>query len=106
MKPLLGKGVLGKKLLLTIILLSRTLVPREGEVLKPNYSTITNPGPAKRYTVPRGIIRKFVKHYNLSHSKPEFKASNVYLSTKGSPSGKASLSAPKGILALSYTQMQ
>jgi len=105
LKPLLEKGTAGKKLLLTILLLSRTLELKKGEIITPNYKTITDQGPTRRYTIPTGMIQEFVIAYNLNSPKPEFKSSDVFLSIKGSPSGKASLTAPVALKYLSYGQM-
>jgi hypothetical protein len=102
---LLDQGLLGKKLLLTIVGLSRTLELKKGEEIEPDYSTIERPGPSKRYTIPYGVIRRFISAYNLNRSKPEFKISDVFLSVKGSPTGKASLTSVVSVLLLSYPQM-
>jgi hypothetical protein len=90
---------------LSILSLSRTLVLSEKESKAPNFTTITKPGPAKKYIIPRGVVRAFVKEYRLYSVRPTFKASDVFLSVKGSPTGKASLSAVVAILALGYNQM-
>jgi hypothetical protein len=105
LKPLLDQGILGKKLLLTIINLTRTLELRKGEEVLPNYATIEGPGPAKRYTIPYGVIRRFIRLHNLKRNKPEFSISDVFLSVKGSPTGKASLTSVVSVLLLSYPQM-
>jgi hypothetical protein len=105
LKPLLDKGILGKKLLLTIIGLSRTLELRNGEEITPDYTTIERPGPSVRYTIPYGVIRRFIRTYNLKRGKPEFSISDVFLSVKGSPTGKASLTSVVSVLLLSYPQM-
>lgn len=102
MKPLLSGGIKEKKFLLTLLTISRTLVPRKEEVLVPDYTTITDPGCSERYTIPRGVIRDFVKLYKLSATKPKFQPTDVFLSVKGSPSGKATLTAPLSILTLKY----
>nr|UPW42227.1 MAG: putative RNA dependent RNA polymerase [Xinjiang mito-like virus 72] len=106
LKPLLKEGLQGKKFLLTVLMLSRTLEPRKGEKLEPNYDSIQKPSIAKKYIIPRGAIRKFVLENNLKAAKPEFNVSDVFLSVKGSPSGKASLTATVSLLSLGYNQMQ
>jgi len=78
----------------------------KGEVLTPDYSTITNPGPTKRYIIPRGVVRDFVKKFNLNAKREEFTLADIFLNVKGSPSGKSSLTAGTSILTLSYCQLQ
>lgn len=86
--------------------MTRLLVLSEKESKELDLTTITEPGPSRVYVIPRGVIRRFVKEYGLRAEKPQFSVSDVFLSVKGSPNGKASLSAVKSILALSYSQMQ
>jgi hypothetical protein len=78
---------------------------RKGEEIKPDYSTIEGPGPTVGYTISYGVIRRFIRAYNLHRGKPEFSISDVFLSVKGSPTGKASLTAVVSVLLLSYPQM-
>nr|UPW42080.1 MAG: putative RNA dependent RNA polymerase [Inner Mongolia sediment mitovirus 5] len=106
LKPLLDQGIQGKKFLLTLISLSRTLEVRKGEKLTPDYTSITNPGPSNQYTIPNWVIKDFVAEFNLESDKPKFSMSDIYLSLKGSPSGKSSLTSPWSILRLGYNQMQ
>jgi len=98
LKPLLTSGIEDTKFLMTLLLLSRTLKVsgKLKDKIIPDFSTITDPSTCN-ITIPGGIIREFVEQYNLKTTKPRFKFSNIYLSSKAGPQGPATLSGPKNL---------
>lgn len=106
LKPLANGSLEEKKLLLTILCLSRTLKPegKEKSKIKPDYDSITKPGKIEK-TIPTGFIKEFVKRYNLHMEKPKFEMSNIYLSNKAGPNGKATKSCYNSLLSYSYYLM-
>jgi hypothetical protein len=107
LKSLIDSGKLNEiKFCLTLLGISRTLTPKKDEDIPVKLNTITDPGPDKRYTIPRGFIKKFVMDFNLKSKIPKADFSDVYLSTKTGPIGKATAGSLNTILFLSYPQMQ
>jgi len=92
---------------MTLLTLSRTfkLSSKEQKNLKPDYESITKPSRIIKI-IPTGFIKEFVKRYNLKCSQPEFDESNIYLSNKAGPFGKATLTALDSLLNYSYPLMQ
>nr|UYL95350.1 MAG: RNA-dependent RNA polymerase [Baoshan Mitov tick virus 1] len=88
---------------LTILMFNRSIdLPNKERVknhMKTNYKTITD-GPRSKYTIPTGFIKKFVKDFNLKLSEEELtlNPTDFYLSNKGGPQGKATLTAHRSWL--------
>nr|UPW42199.1 MAG: putative RNA dependent RNA polymerase [Xinjiang mito-like virus 61] len=99
LRPLASGSLEDKKLLLTILLLSRTL-KLEGsqkDKLKPNYQTIIEQSKEKKI-LPSGYINYFVKRFQLKSARPKFSRDNIYLSTKAGPHGPATISAQDSVV--------
>jgi hypothetical protein len=70
-------------------------------------SSIVNPSTRKKvYTIPSGFIKVFVKDFKLNPIDLSFEKKDIYLSTKSSINGPATLTAMDSILNLDYVQMQ
>jgi hypothetical protein len=82
-------------LVLTLLSYTRSLVPNKNETKarKVSTSTITDPYKGKEYTIPKSFIESFIAKFDLSLSKPVYSNLDHYLSLKGSPNGKASVSS-------------
>lgn len=106
LKPLANGSVSDKKLLLTLLLLPRTIKFTKDLKKKvlPDLSPIEKPYTGN-YTIPGGFINKFVKHWNFSRELPKFDNRQIYLSNKGGPQGKASLSALQNMNNYSYNDL-
>lgn len=83
------------KALLTLLSFTRSVEPQKNEKAARvvNLSTITAPYKGIEYTIPKAFIKSFIDKYDLSSSKHEYSAKDHYLSIKGSPNGKASVSS-------------
>lgn len=103
LKPLVNGNLQERKFLMTILTLSRTLVlgKKERAKLIPDYDSITKPGKIMKI-IPTGFIKEFVNKFKLQLSHPKFETKNIFLSNKAGPSGKATLSAMKGLFSYSY----
>jgi hypothetical protein len=101
----------GISYVLTLLIFNRSLDLNKYEIKKKikniSYSDITDPQKGK-YTIPTGFIKDFVKTNNLyiSEDKMKFSLSDIYLSTKGGPQGKASLSALSNFHTFGYDTLQ
>lgn len=106
LKPLANGSLEEKKLLMTILTLSRTLEAKGKEKLKikPDYDSITKPSKIMKI-IPTGFIKKFVNDFNLKMSKPEFDTKSIYISNKAGPNGKATKTAYSSLLSYSYDLM-
>jgi hypothetical protein len=88
----------GISYILTLLLFNRSIDLSKYEYKKKmknlDYSTITDPQRTK-YTIPTGFIKEFVKinKLQISDKAMEFSLADIYLSVKGGPQGKASLTA-------------
>lgn len=95
------------KFALTLLGISRTLVPKKREIIPINWKTITDPSKVnKEYIIPIGFIKRFVKDFDLFLVKPKATIDTFYVSTKAGPQGPSTLSIIKSILYLNYYQMQ
>jgi len=96
LKPLVSGSIAEKKLLLTILTLSRAMIADTKTIKKleldPNFDSITERCNSTKI-IPTGFIKEFVKKFNLKDSKPEFSMKDVYLSNKSGPNGKSTLTA-------------
>lgn len=90
---------------MTLLMISRTLVldGKEKLCLKPNYNTITDESTQYKF-IPNGFIKKFVKAFKLELRQPSFHLSDVFLSQKAGPYGKATLTASKA--PYSYKELE
>jgi hypothetical protein len=72
-----------------------------------DYSSITSKQ-RMNYTIPTGYIKEFVKKNNLyiSKDKLQFSLSDIYVSQKGGPQGKASNSALVNFNNYNYYSLQ
>lgn len=94
------------KFCLTLLCLSRTLLPSKGEEIPVSLETITKPSSrTKRYTIPSGFVRKFVNDFKLKHPKVYASEKDFYLSTKSGPQGSTLLTVTRTILCMSYSQL-
>jgi hypothetical protein len=103
----LADGTLAeKKLLLTIVTLTRSIVlnKNEREKIVPDYDSITKPGIIKKI-IPTGFIKEFVSNNRLKETRPEFEERMIYLSNKAGPIGKATLTAMHYLYSYSYDLM-
>jgi hypothetical protein len=103
----LANGTLSeKKLLLTIVTLSRSIVlnKNEREKIIPDYDSITKPGVIRKI-IPTGFIKEFVSKNKLKETRPEFDETMIYLSNKAGPIGKATLTAMQYLFSYSYNLM-
>nr|WKR37717.1 putative RNA-dependent RNA polymerase [Leptosphaeria biglobosa mitovirus 1] len=82
-------------LVLTLLSYTRALTPnkKETNARKVDISSIIDPYKGKDYTIPIWFIKDFISHYGLSLSKPVYSNADHYLSVKGSPNGKSSMSS-------------
>lgn len=70
LKPLLYGSYNDKRYLLSLLTISRTIVPKRTELPDPDYTTITNPYKGKDYTVPQWFIDRFVDEHRMKLAKP------------------------------------
>jgi len=95
------------KFALSILGISRTLVPKKREIIPINWKTITDPSKTnKEYIIPNGFLKRFCRDFDLLLSKPRADVKTLYVSTKAGPQGPSTLSIIKSILYLNYSQMQ
>jgi hypothetical protein len=104
LKPLLHGTTEEKKLLFTILLLSRTLKVKgkEKQKLIPDYSTIVDK-PKGNYIIPTGFIKQFVKQFKLHCKSPGLHKD--YLCNKAGPVGPSTLTALDTLLNYSYPEL-
>jgi len=97
----------GKRLLLTLLMFGRNFSFRKGEGLADINSIILPKTTKKDYTIPTGFLKQFKIDYKLSGDiEPFEKTKDIYLSSKSSINGPATLTAHNSILTLNYSQMQ
>nr|WCG92839.1 putative RNA-dependent RNA polymerase [Fusarium equiseti mitovirus 1] len=92
LKPILEESVIGTKIVLTLLSLTRGLKPTklEDKKIKYDLSSITAPKKGTSYgSVPNWFIKEFVRRNKLNLKVPEYSIKDHYLSTKGGPSGKS-----------------
>ncbi|AHI43534.1 RNA-dependent RNA polymerase [Fusarium circinatum mitovirus 2-1] len=101
----------GLSYVLTLLIFNRSLDLNKYEVKKKmknlDYSSITSKQ-RMNYTIPTGFIKEFVKKNNLyiSKDKMDFTMSDIYVSQKGGPQGKASNSALTNFNNYNYYSLQ
>lgn len=81
--------------LMSLLSYSRSINPTKNEKhrLKPDFAAITNKYSGKDYSIPQYFIDDFVKKFDLKSHVPSFSKKDHYISTKGSPFGKATASS-------------
>jgi hypothetical protein len=95
------------KFALSILGISRTIIPKKKEIIPINWKTIYEPSKVtKEYIIPNGFINKFVREFDLFCEKPHADVDALYVSTKAGPQGPSTLSIIRSILYLNYSQMQ
>nr|UPW42073.1 MAG: putative RNA dependent RNA polymerase [Beijing sediment mito-like virus 7] len=97
----------GLRVILTLLTYTRSIIPNkeENKLIKPDYSTITNPYKGKDWTIPASFIKDWVERNNLHLDKPTYTDELHYVSTKGSPNGPATVSALWGFKYLNSHQL-
>jgi hypothetical protein len=103
LKPLCNSSVASNKFLLSLLTLSRAfqLTNKEWDKVAPNYNSIVDQ-PKGNFIVPSGVINRFISEFNLKAPFPSFSDKDVYLSSKGGPQGKATLTALNNLLLYDY----
>jgi hypothetical protein len=103
LKPLCNSSVSSNKFLLSLLTFSRafSLSEKEWKKIKPDYNSIVDK-PKGNLIIPSGILNKFVKEFNLKLPFPSFSKEDIYLSSKGGPQGKATLTALNNLLLYDY----
>jgi hypothetical protein len=80
------------KFALTLLNISRAIVPKRNEVIPLDLSSISDKHQGKGFIIPRNFVKEFVKVFNLSSDKPEFSNKDFYISMKAGPNGPTTLS--------------
>jgi hypothetical protein len=103
LKPLCNSSVSSNKFLLSLLTFSRAfqLSDKEWKKVTPDYNSIVD-FPKGNFCIPSGVINKFVKEFNLKLPMPTFSEKDIYLSSKGGPQGKATLTALNNLLLYDY----
>lgn len=98
LKALADGNMQQKKLLMTILLSTRTLKPRKDEEIEIDYSTITNDFTGKSTELNLKIIRKVLINMGIRPQKaPTFKLSNLFMISKSGPHGPSTLTCLKSL---------
>jgi len=93
------------KFVLTLMNISRTIVPRKKENILADFSSIID-GPKKRFkTIPGSFIIEFNKQFSLKMVKPKFTSGDFFLNLKMGPQGPSILSITETVKALSAKQL-
>jgi len=82
--------------IMTLLYFTRSIKPTklEESKIKPDFSSITNKYKGKDYSIPMYFINDWVKSNNFSKPLPIFDGKLHYISSKGSPFGKATITGP------------
>jgi len=96
LKPLFDHSSFGRTLVLTLMSITRCY--RYGHGFEPiidstTIKSITDPFVGKRYTIPHSFIKDFIKMLDSPKIDLSFDKTDVYLSTKSSINGPATLTA-------------
>jgi len=94
------------KFALTLLGLSRTLIPKRSEIIPISYESISTPGPVKEYIIPRGFIRKFLLDRSIRKTTLTYSKENLFLNVKQGPAGPSTMTIIQTIRYLNYNQMQ
>jgi len=105
LKPLAdSKNVNDLRSLNTLLSFTRSVKPTKAEEakIKPNFNTITDPYKGKKnFLIPMEFVKHFVNKFDLHAEFPKYDPSLHYISSKGSPFGKSTLSAPYSLFSMS-----
>jgi hypothetical protein len=94
LRKYIDRGDLGSvKFVLTLLNISRSIVPKKREKIPVSLDTIVAPSKGTGYIIPRTFIRSFLKHYDLHQPKPSYTIRDFHLSMKGGPNGPSSATA-------------
>jgi len=96
----------GVRYVLTLMLISRVFKYERKDSPKVKIDSIINPSVRRKvYTIPNGFIKEFVKYFDLKEIDVSFDTTkSLYLSTKASINGKATLTALDSIKLLNQDQ--
>jgi len=83
----------GKKLLLTLVNISRTLRPGKSEVIPVSTASITDPYKGKGFQIPDSFITSFVATFGLAQPVPGFSQEQIKLISKAGPNGPQTLTS-------------
>nr|URY18745.1 RNA-dependent RNA polymerase [Erysiphe necator associated mitovirus 37] len=101
----------GLSYVLTLLIFNRSFDLNKYEIKKKirnlNLDSITKPQ-TSNYTIPTGFIKEFVNKFNLKFDDEDmkFSLSDIYISQKAGPQGKASNTALNNFNNYSYYQLQ
>jgi len=105
LKPLAdSKNVNDLRSLNTLLSYTRSVKPTkiEESKIKPKFDTITDPYKGKKnFLIPMEFVKHFVNKFDLYAEFPKYDPSLHYVSGKGSPFGKSTLSAPYSLFSMS-----
>lgn len=90
--------------LMTILSYTRSVKPTKKEemLIKPKFNTVTDPYKGKKdFLIPMEFVKHFVNKFDLHAEFPKYDPSLHYVSGKGSPFGKSTLSAPYSLFSMS-----
>jgi hypothetical protein len=101
-----SKSIFKKKVVFTLLSYTRSIIPTNKELSKvqPNLNSITDEYKGKDYTIPSSFIRDFVYKFKLKSQLPSYSEEDHYISSKSSPFGKATISAPMSLFYISESE--
>jgi len=87
---------------MTLLSFTRAIVPtkEEEKTIEVKFNSITDVYKGKNYSIPMYFIKDFIKNNHLSCKIPEYDRSLHYFSSKGSPFGKATITAPYALFTM------
>jgi hypothetical protein len=100
-----SKSLEKRKFLFTLLMVSRTLIPKKNEIIPFSTDSITDPYKGSKYRIPTSVIKAFVKEYGLKSQVPQFSMKDLYLSLKSGPNGPATLTVLKTICFLGAAEI-
>nr|UEP19809.1 RNA-dependent RNA polymerase [Sclerotinia sclerotiorum mitovirus 46] len=92
-KDLINGNISCKKLLFTLINISRTIKPRKGEDIPISFESITSPSTAKINLLDPRLLKEVIVQNKISISIPNHGLNDLELTTKGGPHGPQTLTA-------------
>jgi len=94
------------KFCLTLLNISRTILPKKGEEIPIDFNSITD-GPVKQFkTVPGFFVNKFINEYNLVWEIPTYTTKDFFISLKMGPHGPTILSITETVKYLGSSIME
>jgi len=93
---------------LTLLYYTRSIIPniKEEKLVKPNLSSINEKYKGKEYSIPLYFIKEWVKNNNFSKDLPKYDGKLHYISSKGSPFGKATITGPFALFYMVETSQK